>query len=81
MDVTGRLYVATPLGVQFCDQPGRVNGILRRPAGRWLGQVAFAGPGLDTLWLAAGDRLYRRKSKTRGVISAETPIKPPTPRL
>jgi enterochelin esterase-like enzyme/sugar lactone lactonase YvrE len=81
VDVTGRLYVATPLGVQFCDQPGRVNGILHRPAGRWLGQVAFAGPGLDTWWLAAGDRLYRRKSKTRGVISAETPIKPPTPRL
>jgi hypothetical protein len=33
------------------------------------------------LWLAAGDRLYRRKTKTRGVISAETPIKPPAPRL
>ncbi len=81
VDVTGRLYVATPLGVQFCDQPGRVNGILRRPAGRALAQVAFAGPGLDTLWLAAGDRLYRRKSRTRGLISAETPVKPPAPRL
>ncbi|MFM8358418.1 MAG: SMP-30/gluconolactonase/LRE family protein, partial [Verrucomicrobiota bacterium] len=31
VDADGRLYVATPLGVQFCDQAGRVNGILAAP--------------------------------------------------
>jgi gluconolactonase len=29
--VDGRLYVATRMGIQFCDQPGRVNGSSRRP--------------------------------------------------
>ena len=31
VDTNGYLYVATPLGVQICDQAGRVNGILARP--------------------------------------------------
>jgi sugar lactone lactonase YvrE len=30
-DTTGHLYVATKLGIQMCDQAGRVVGIIRRP--------------------------------------------------
>ena len=30
-DTTGHLYVATKLGIQVCDQAGRVVGIIRRP--------------------------------------------------
>jgi gluconolactonase len=44
VDVTGRLYVATPLGVQFCDQPGGSTAFLRRPAGPWLAQVRVRRP-------------------------------------
>jgi hypothetical protein len=34
VDRDGRLYVATRLGVQVCDQAGRVNAILPTPNGR-----------------------------------------------
>ena len=81
VDVTGRLYVATRLGLQFCDQAGRVNGIIERPPGRWLTQAIFGGPGMSALYASSGDAVYRRATKTRGVIPAEVPIKPPQPRL
>jgi len=81
VDTNGYLYVSTPLGVQVCDQAGRVNGILARPQPGPLGRVAFAGPGRDVLYLAAGDTLYKRKTKAKGVLSLEAPIKPAAPRL
>ena len=81
VDANGYLYVTTPLGVQVCDQAGRVNGILSRPKPGPLSRVAFAGPGRDTLSLVAGDTLYKRKTKAKGVLSLEAPVKPAAPRL
>jgi sugar lactone lactonase YvrE/enterochelin esterase-like enzyme len=81
MDVTGRLYVTTHLGVQFCDQAGRVNGIIPKPQSKWLSNVEFGGAGMDELFVTSADRVYRRKTKTKGVLSWQAPIKPPTPRL
>jgi gluconolactonase len=81
VDVTGRLYVATRSGLQFCDQAGRVNGIISAPDRTWFAQATFAGPKLATLYAITEKRLYRRPSKTNGALSAEPPIKPPTPRL
>jgi gluconolactonase len=81
MDITGRLYVASRLGLQFCDQAGRVNGIISLPEGRAVAQASFGGAGVDALFAVTDQRLYRRQSKTRGVIAAEPPIKPPAPKL
>jgi len=36
VDGDGRLYVATEMGLQFCDQAGRVNGIIPKPQREWL---------------------------------------------
>jgi gluconolactonase len=81
VDSLGRLYVATHLGVQICDQAGRVIGIVSRPAARWLASVAFAGPAFDDLYATAADKLYRRKTKAKGVLTFQPPITPPTPKL
>ena len=67
VDTNGYLYVSTRLGVQVCDQAGRVNGILARPGPGPLSRVAFAGPERDVLYVVAGDRLYKRKARAKGV--------------
>ena len=79
-DREGRLYVATRMGVQVCDQAGRVNVILPTPNGR-ASNLYFGGPDFDTLYVTAGDKVFRRKMKARGANSYQEPIKPPAPRL
>jgi sugar lactone lactonase YvrE/enterochelin esterase-like enzyme len=83
VDTLGRLYVATRLGVQICDQAGRVIGIVSLPDRRWQGamNVAFAGPALDQLVVTAGDKLFRRKTRATGVLSSQAPVTPPRPKL
>jgi gluconolactonase len=81
MDITGRLYVAARAGLQFCDQAGRVNGIISLPEGHPLVQATFAGPAVDALYAISETRLYRRPTKTKGALPGEPPIKPPAPKL
>jgi sugar lactone lactonase YvrE/enterochelin esterase-like enzyme len=80
VDRDGRLYVASRMGVQICDQAGRVNAIIPTPNGR-VSNVAFGGKDQDTLYATCGDRVYRRKVKVRGAQSFDPPIKPVKPRL
>jgi sugar lactone lactonase YvrE/enterochelin esterase-like enzyme len=80
-DTEGYLYVATRVGIQVCDQPGRVNAIISRPQATGpLTNVVFAGPELDWLYATAGDKVFRRKIRRTGVTSWK-PVKPPQPRL
>jgi len=81
VDTNGYLYVSTRLGVQVCDQAGRVNGILARPQAGALSRVAFGGAEKDVLFVVAGDRLFKRKVKAKGVRAFEEPVKPAPPRL
>ncbi len=81
VDADGWLYVATKMGVQICDQAGRVNSILEKPQRGWLANLCFGGPKFDELFATAGDKVYKRKLKTKGVLSFQPPIKPPAPRL
>ena len=37
--------------------------------------------GSPAVLLGDGDKVYKRKTKTKGVLSFQAPIKPPTPRL
>lgn len=80
VDRDGRLYVATNLGVQVCDQAGRVNCILPLPDGQ-VTSLAFGGEGDDTLYAACGDTLYRRKLAVKGAHAWGAPNKPAAPRL
>jgi gluconolactonase len=81
VDTQGRLYVATELGLQVCDQAGRVNSIILKPQNKWLANVVFGGPKFDTLYVTCGDKVYSRKTKATGVLSYQAPIKPAAPRL
>jgi gluconolactonase len=80
LDTEGYLYVATKLGIQICDQPGRVVGILRNPGKRDPSNIVFGGKDLKTLYVTAGDAIYRRRIQRQG-FTPWTPVKPPQPRL
>lgn len=80
VDRDGRLYAATSLGIQVCDQAGRVNAVLATPGKAPLG-VAFGGPDLDMLYVATGDAVHRRKVKVRGCLPSAAPHKPEAPKL
>jgi len=81
VDVEGRTYVTTALGLQVLDQPGRVHIILNKPSDGWLSNVVFGGPALDTLFVTCGDRVFKRKIRTRGVNPWQAPVNQPRPRL
>ncbi|HEV3166717.1 MAG TPA: SMP-30/gluconolactonase/LRE family protein [Isosphaeraceae bacterium] len=80
VDSEGRLYVATRMGIQVCDQAGRVNCIIPTPNGR-VANLCFGGEGFDTLFATCGDKIYKRKVKAKGAQAFQPPIKPPAPRL
>lgn len=79
-DTDGYLYVATKLGIQVCDQPGRVVAILNEPVMGAASNLVFGGPQLDTLFITAGDKVYKRRMRRKGVNPWQ-PVKPPQPRL
>lgn len=61
MDTEGFLYVATRLGVQVFDQPGRLTAILDTPQSSGLSNVVLGGPDLDTLYVTSRDKVFRRR--------------------
>ena len=75
VDRDGRLYVATRLGLQVCDQAGRVNCILPTPNGR-VSNLTFGGPDFDTIYATCNEKVYKRKLKVRGANAWGDPIKP-----
>ena len=81
VDTNGNLYVTTALGVQYCDQAGRVNGIITKPQRKALSNVVFGGADFKDLYATCGDKVYRRRTKQTGARSFLPPFKPRTPGL
>ena len=79
-DRDGRLWAATRMGLQVCDQPGRVNCIIPTPNGK-LANLTFGGENFDTIYACCGDKVFRRKVKVKGANGWAAPIKPKTPGL
>ena len=79
-DDQGHVYFATKLGIQICDQPGRVVGIIRKPAADDISNVVFGGADLQTLYATAGDKVWRRHLRRKGVFPWQ-PVKLPRPQL
>ncbi len=85
VDVNGWLYVATSLGVQVCDQAGRVNFIIPTPGEPQ--DICFGGKDLGELFIACEDKhnrtgIYKRPTKAHGIVSGQmAPVKPPLPKL
>lgn len=70
-DDQGDLFVATKLGIQICDQAGRVVGIVRKPGTADLSNLVFGGPDLKTLYVTAGDKVFRRQMRRKGVLPGQ----------
>lgn len=79
-DRDGRLYVATRMGIQVCDQAGRVHFILPTPNGK-VSNFTFGGADFKTLYATCGDKVYSRKLKVSGANAFQPPVKPMNPRL
>ena len=80
VDRDGRLYVASHMGIQVCDQAGRVNCIIPTPNGR-VSNLVFGGAQFDTLYATCGDKVYLRRMKAKGSPAFLPPVKPNPPRL
>ena len=80
VDKDGRLYVATRLGIQFCDQAGRVNGIIPTPNGK-VSNLTFGGENFDVMYATCGDKVYSRKVKVKGANAHQPPLRPAPPGL
>ena len=71
-DTQGNLYIATPIGIQVCDQNGRVRAILPLPgAGRTVEAIAFLG---NKLYAKCGGKLFVRTFAHTGWNSREALI-------
>ncbi len=81
VDRDGRLYVATRMGVQVCDQAGRVNAIIPLPGGARSSNLTMGGKDFDILYVTAGDKVFSRKLRVRGAPSFLPAVKPAAPRL
>jgi gluconolactonase len=64
IDRDDRLYITTVTGVQVFDAKGQYLGTIK--AGRQPANVAFGGPGKQTLYLTAREGLYRVTTLTMG---------------
>jgi enterochelin esterase family protein len=72
-DADGRYYVTSAEGLQMYDPTGRMGGVIAKPQDAGLVSATFAGPGLAYLYVACGDKVYRRKTKTKGLLFFEQP--------
>jgi enterochelin esterase-like enzyme/sugar lactone lactonase YvrE len=79
-DDQGYAYFATKLGVQICDQTGRVVAIIRKPAATDLSNLAFGGPDMQWLYATTGGRVFRRHLRRKGALPW-LQVKPPKPQL
>ena len=81
VDADGRVYIATALGVQIFDQIGKCHAIIPPPQPGPLSNVEFGGPNMDEMFVTHSDKVFKRKTRARGVVSWGPPIKPAPPRL
>ena len=76
-DVNGNMYVATVMGLQVCDQNGRVRAILTLPSGR-ISSIAFGGANHDILFAISNGKIFRRRLNVSGTESWMSPVEPPS---
>ena len=81
-DTAGRVFVASKLGIQVLDQLGRVNAVFPAPpANNQPSNCCFGGADFNIFYLTCGDKVYRRRFKTKGVNFFEGMHRPVNPRL
>jgi sugar lactone lactonase YvrE len=66
LDTLGYVYAATRSGVQVCDEQGRVVAVIPLPGGVSASNLVFGGRDLQTLYVTANDKVFRRKLARKG---------------
>lgn len=69
VDTDGFLYVATKMGIQVFDPPGRVMAILDSPQLGGVSSIVFGGRNRDVLYATAGDKVFKRSMRHTGAVS------------
>ncbi|MFT3935776.1 MAG: SMP-30/gluconolactonase/LRE family protein [Chitinophagaceae bacterium] len=81
-DTAGRIFVASKIGLQIMDQLGRVNAILPMPpSNNQSSNLCFGGADFNILYVTCGDKVFRRRMKTRGVNLFDVAHRPANPHL
>ena len=57
-----------------------MNCIIPTPNGK-ISNLTFGGSEMDTIYATCGDKVFKRKTKVKGVMSWRAAVKPPPPRL
>jgi hypothetical protein len=79
VDTHGNLYVATRMGIQVCDQNGRVRAILPLPTPCGpVRSLCFGGDKFDVLYATDGTQLFKRTMKVPGFPPWAAPITVPS---
>ena len=79
VDTHGNLYVATRMGIQVCDQNGRVRAILPLPTRRGSARsLCFGGEHFDVLYVTDGTEVFTRRLKVRGFAPWAAPTSFPS---
>ena len=55
------------------EKQPRLGGVIERPQNKGTVSVAFAGPNLEYLYVCSSDKIYRRKTKAKGVLFFQAP--------
>ncbi len=76
VDVDGRVYVTTALGIQIFAPGGELLGILPKPKQGPLTSTAFGGENRGYLYATCGDTVFRRKVATQGAAPAKAVSSP-----
>jgi sugar lactone lactonase YvrE len=77
VDTAGHAYVCTYAGLQIFDRDGQLLGILPKPQDKGLINACFGGKDLSYLYVACGDKVYRRKTLTKGALSFQPAVDAP----
>ncbi len=72
-DTGGNLYVATEVGIQVCDQNGRVRAILAYPPAFTVDTFSFDG---DSLYVRSGSVTYKRRVNAKAHRQGDAPVNP-----
>jgi enterochelin esterase family protein len=67
VDHEGRPFITSHVGIQMFDPTGRLGGVIAKPSDKACVSVTFAGADRSWLYACASDRVFRRKTLTKGV--------------
>jgi gluconolactonase len=67
VDQEGRAFVTSYAGIQMFDPTGRLGGVIAKPSEKGCVSVAFGGADRSWLYACASDKIFRRKTLTKGI--------------